>query len=77
MKRISYDADTQKYIFRDSTTGRLWESEPGSAYGELMPGSYPFLVLHLPSNSSTPFISYDVCISNYHSWGKPFRRGYF
>jgi hypothetical protein len=36
MKRIAYDADTQKYTFRDAD-GTLYESAPGSRYGELTP----------------------------------------
>lgn len=33
-ERIGYDADTQTYTFRDAS-GRVYESEPGSRYGEL------------------------------------------
>lgn len=36
MKRIGYDADTQRYKFQDEK-GVLYESEPGSAYGTLRP----------------------------------------
>jgi hypothetical protein len=36
MKRIGYDADTQRYTFR-SATGELYHSEPGSRYGPLTP----------------------------------------
>lgn len=36
MKRIGYDADTQRYTFR-SSTGALYLSEPGSRYGPLIP----------------------------------------
>jgi hypothetical protein len=34
MQRIGYDADTERYTFR-STDGTLYESAPGSRYGEL------------------------------------------
>jgi hypothetical protein len=36
MQRIGYDADTQRYTFRDAS-GDLYESAPGSRYGELRP----------------------------------------
>jgi hypothetical protein len=36
MQRIGYDADTQRYTFRDAS-GALYESAPGSRYGELRP----------------------------------------
>jgi hypothetical protein len=36
MQRIGYDADTQRYTFRDAE-GKLFESAPGSRYGELRP----------------------------------------
>jgi hypothetical protein len=38
MKRIGYDADTERYTFR-SATGELYHSEPGSRYGPLTPAS--------------------------------------
>ncbi|KAI1360537.1 carbohydrate-binding module family 50 protein [Xylaria arbuscula] len=34
MKRIGYDADSQKYTFRDAD-GSLWESASGNRYGQL------------------------------------------
>ncbi|KAI0408568.1 carbohydrate-binding module family 50 protein [Xylaria palmicola] len=34
MQRIGYDADTQVYTFRDAD-GSVWESAPGSQYGQL------------------------------------------
>ena len=39
MQRIGYDADTQRYTFRDAN-GNLFESEPGSRYGELSPAGF-------------------------------------
>ena len=39
MKRVGYDADTQKYYFRDSD-GSLWESAEGNQYGELTQGKH-------------------------------------
>jgi hypothetical protein len=36
MQRIGYDADTQRYSFRDQD-GSLWESATGNRYGELRP----------------------------------------
>jgi hypothetical protein len=36
MERIGYDADTECYTFRDAS-GALYESAPGSRYGELRP----------------------------------------
>ncbi len=37
MKRIGYDADTQKYRFRD-TDGTVWEGQEGSEFGALTRG---------------------------------------
>lgn len=39
MIRIGYDADSQRYTFRDQD-GSLWESAPGNRYGELRPVGY-------------------------------------
>jgi hypothetical protein len=36
MQRIGYDTESQRYTFRD-TSGALYESAPGSRYGELRP----------------------------------------
>ena len=35
MKRIAYDADSERYTFRDRS-GQLYQSHPGNAYGELV-----------------------------------------
>jgi len=35
MKRIGYDADTSRYIFRDRD-GSLWQGPEGSEYGEMI-----------------------------------------
>ncbi|KAF9224467.1 hypothetical protein BS17DRAFT_808178 [Gyrodon lividus] len=40
MKRIAYDADTQRYAFRDRS-GQLFQSAPGEEYGILTPVSTP------------------------------------
>ena len=37
MKRIGYDADTSRYIFRDRD-GSLWQGPEGSEYGEMNRG---------------------------------------
>ncbi|PPR05931.1 hypothetical protein CVT24_006653, partial [Panaeolus cyanescens] len=37
-KRVSYDADTQQYTFKDSD-GQLYKGEPGAEYGVLTPMS--------------------------------------
>jgi hypothetical protein len=34
MKRIAYDADTERYSYRDKD-GSIWQGEPGSQYGKL------------------------------------------
>ncbi|KAF9236427.1 hypothetical protein BU15DRAFT_50050 [Melanogaster broomeanus] len=39
-KRIAYDADSQRYTFRDRS-GQLYQSAPGEEYGILMPVSAP------------------------------------
>lgn len=45
MKRIGYDADTSRYIFRDRD-GSLWQGPEGSEYGEMNRGmEHPFLDL--------------------------------
>ena len=42
MKRIGYDADTSRYIFRDQD-GNLWQGPEGSEYGEMNRGlEHPF-----------------------------------
>ncbi|KIJ61009.1 hypothetical protein HYDPIDRAFT_31709 [Hydnomerulius pinastri MD-312] len=40
VKRIAYDADTQRYSFRDRS-GQLYQGAPGEVYGELKPVSAP------------------------------------
>ncbi|KAF2816762.1 uncharacterized protein BDZ99DRAFT_403892 [Mytilinidion resinicola] len=43
MQRIGYDADTQRYTYRDAD-GSHWEGEEGSQYGQLHPaGARPQL----------------------------------
>jgi hypothetical protein len=37
MKRVGYDADTQRYTFRDRD-GSLWEGGEGADFGELRKG---------------------------------------
>jgi hypothetical protein len=39
MQRIGYDTDTERYTFRDAN-GNLFESEPGSRYGEFRPAGH-------------------------------------
>ena len=39
MKRVGYDADTQKYTFEDEN-GDLWEGPEGAEYGEMTKGRY-------------------------------------
>jgi hypothetical protein len=34
-ERIGYDADTQRYTFRDARDGSLWEGGEGAEYGTL------------------------------------------
>jgi hypothetical protein len=41
MKRVGYDADTERYFFRDSSTGLMYQSERGNAYGVLRPVDRP------------------------------------
>ena len=49
MKRIGYDADTSRYIFRDRD-GSLWQGPEGSEYGEMNRGlEHPF---HDPHDTS-------------------------
>ncbi|KAN0097922.1 hypothetical protein V8E55_002368 [Tylopilus felleus] len=40
MRRIAYDADTQRYTFRDRS-GQLYQSAPGEEYGVLRPVHAP------------------------------------
>lgn len=46
MKRVGYDADTQRYYYRDGG-GSLWEGPEGSQYGQLTQGkrTLSFLIL--------------------------------
>lgn len=37
MTRIGYDADTQRYQYKDTTDDSYWEGPPGSQYGVLRP----------------------------------------
>ena len=41
MKRVGYDADTQKYYFRDEN-GDLWEGPEGQEYGVMTKCMYGF-----------------------------------
>ncbi|KAI6169076.1 hypothetical protein EDD17DRAFT_1525059 [Pisolithus thermaeus] len=40
IKRIAYDADSQRYLFRDRV-GQLYQNEPGDEYGVLQPVECP------------------------------------
>jgi len=40
VKRIAYDADTQRYTFRDRS-GQMYQNAPGEMYGVLKPVSAP------------------------------------
>ena len=40
MRRVAYDADTQRYTFRDRS-GQLYQSAPGEEYGVLKPVAAP------------------------------------
>ncbi|KAI6099014.1 hypothetical protein F5141DRAFT_1144009 [Pisolithus sp. B1] len=40
IKRIAYDADSQRYLFRDRV-GQLYQNEPGDEYGVLQPVKCP------------------------------------
>ncbi len=42
MKRIGYDADTGRYLFRDRD-GSKWKGEEGAQFGEMRPGTYILL----------------------------------
>ena len=49
MKRIGYDADSSRYIFRDRD-GSLWQGPEGSEYGEMNRGLFgsntlPYLII--------------------------------
>jgi hypothetical protein len=46
MKRIGYDADSSRYIFRDRD-GSLWQGAEGSEYGEMNRGLEPSLSMIL------------------------------
>ncbi|KIK16075.1 hypothetical protein PISMIDRAFT_686755 [Pisolithus microcarpus 441] len=40
VERIAYDADSQRYLFRDRA-GQLYQNEPGDEYGVLQPVKCP------------------------------------
>lgn len=42
MRRVGYDADTQKYTFEDEN-GDLWEGSQGAEYGEMTRGTSVYL----------------------------------
>jgi hypothetical protein len=65
MVRTAYDADTQQYTFRDTTSDTNYVSAPGEAYGTLVPAATADFPIHSRSNgrsrtrmytSSPPFI---------------------
>lgn len=35
LERIAYDADTQIYSYRDTSTNEHWQGEPGNQFGQL------------------------------------------
>lgn len=41
MKRVGYDADSGKYLFRDKD-GSLWEGQEGARFGEMTRGAHAF-----------------------------------
>ena len=41
MKRVGYDADSGKYLFRDKD-GCLWEGQEGARFGEMTRGTHVF-----------------------------------
>jgi hypothetical protein len=41
MKRVGYDADSGKYLFRDKD-GCLWEGQEGARFGEMTRGTHAF-----------------------------------
>ncbi|TRM70464.1 hypothetical protein BD626DRAFT_423313 [Schizophyllum amplum] len=52
MTRIGYDADTQRYQFRDSD-GSVWQGPEGAEYGEMTRGEYTELVQNRTHNGVT------------------------
>lgn len=44
MQRVGYDADEQRYTYRD-TDGTLWEGEEGETYGTLHRGTHQITTL--------------------------------
>jgi hypothetical protein len=51
MQRIGYDADTQRYQYRDAD-GSHWEGGEGNSYGQLERGTYLQPIRH-PSQRPT------------------------
>jgi hypothetical protein len=48
MKRVGYNADTQRYTYQDQNDGTFWEGPDGARYGRLMRGMS--LELHHPEH---------------------------
>ena len=46
MKRVGYDADTQRYSFVDQS-GNYWEGPEGQEYGVMTKGTYSFRLVPL------------------------------
>ena len=42
MKRVGYDADSGRYLFRDKD-GCLWEGQEGARFGEMIRGTHVFI----------------------------------
>jgi len=58
MKRVGYDADSSKYIFRD-TGGCLWEGQEGNRYGEMTQVSDTRTTTHNNEFNSRSFGNHD------------------
>jgi hypothetical protein len=65
MIRIGYDADTQRYTFKDNKTGCIYQGEPRAEYGKMD-------LVSSPISESTKSVELNSS-SRKEMWGKPGR----
>lgn len=61
MKRVGYDADTQKYSFVDQS-GNYWEGPEGQEYGELTRGKHNSLHSLIPSRRLIQLLLHEIAV---------------
>ncbi|KAF2023708.1 hypothetical protein EK21DRAFT_80234 [Setomelanomma holmii] len=57
MERVGYDTDTERYTFRD-TDGTLYESAPGSRYGDIQPVGHRYAPSEVRTRNARTYTDY-------------------